>query len=223
MNFNRIIFAVILCASTPAMADLADCLSQIENKGGSPASIDAKGDGYIGPYQFSPRTAADSGLCTNGSSISSTIYLANATRTWASFNANCNYQGSVAKQYNIKSYADFTTGPNAAAIQKAMLQVELQQNLSYIQSAYKQYLNTYVNGMLITTDVLEGMIHNQGPTAVTNWLANGKEGTDGNQTTLTGYGSCISQCMTSGSTAGCDLKSTGASVLVNVCNGQSNQ
>jgi len=194
--FSALIFCLVLIFPVRwAIAQMSqtflDCIKARESGNLGPS---AKNDsGYTGLYQFGVNAAETAGLC--GSPPPPKM---NGQQDWN----QCSFNGPLAQQYGIHNYSDFTTGPNAAAVQNAMMQNLSASNWKTIQNmGLDKYEGQIVNGVLMTKETMLAMAHLLGvggPSSkkgLWNFL-NGTDGKDGNGTSGSSYASCVGQCMT---------------------------
>lgn len=192
------------------------CIQQQEGK----STNTVNNQGYTGLYQFSAYDAAANGLCSNYKSISTAMPAGQATQTWAAFNSTCDFKGSVAKQYGITSYASWTTGPNATAAQNAVMTNYTASNQAYLNTFNQKYPgllnNIMINGSPLTLDTELAMLHLGGPSSLRKLVQTGQNNADSNGSTLTGYASCLANCMANGGSGGNCSTQTGAAAALNI-------
>jgi hypothetical protein len=181
------------------------CLQQNENPANDPKI--ANQYGYSGLYQFGVSTAAAAGLCSN---VSAVPYY-KSVQNWEVFNKTCDFKGSVALQYGVKSYADWTSGAKAREIQNAMLEVHKQKNWNEIvKLGLSKYEGKTIGGVTYTRESLLAVAHLLGVGGLQKTLA-GAVKADANGTTGAGYASCLASCLANGGKKGeCTFKYNGA-------------
>ena len=191
-------------------ANFSKCLQAREGAGGDTAKKNPWG--YTGLYQMGVNYAAGS-LCSNAGSLKNMPEY----QDWDYFNKTCNFQGAIAKKYGITSYADFTTGPKAAEIQNAMLEIGNNNNWNTIKAkGLDIYEGQTVNGVLMTKETMLAMAHLTGVGGLIKTLE-GKTSADANGATTTGYATCLSKCM-AGDNSACSSKTGAESALETLCN-----
>ncbi len=212
-----VVVAAILCASNVVFAALDDnyfaCVQQNENKGGTPATKNSLG--YLGNYQLGVPAAIDAGICSP-TGLSGNDWL------------TCDFNGPLAKSLGLtgtqaERYAQFTTGSNAAAYQKAAAQAYSDATWRYLKNDMKKRgvdleslitSGTSKDGVPLTRETVQAMMHLVGHVAAADYLAFGTPAKDANGMTPQKYAGCLSNCIASssgGTSAGeCSFKYNGA-------------
>lgn len=180
-----------------------DCILNNENRGGTPATKNKFG--YLGNYQVGVPAMADAGICSKPVPMNN---------KWE----NCDFNGPLAKKLGLtgtwaERYAQFTTGPYAADIQRQAAEAYTEANWNYVKNDLKSkglniddYIGKTINGVTMTRESILAMAHLLGHSGAANFLASGKDGKDGFGTSASGYAACLSQCMTGGGDGKCKFK-----------------
>ena len=173
-----------------------------ENKAQDPS---IKNDqGFVGLYQMGVPASTDGGLCNPP---------VPQNNNWK----NCDFAGPLAKKLGLTActrpcpdpspgYLQYTTGPQAAAIQAAVAQRYTDVKWArMIKNAPKilDYINKTYNGLPITKDSILAMSHLLGEGGVYDFLLRNVDGHDANGTSGTGYTNCFLNCLSGIGTGNC--------------------
>jgi hypothetical protein len=146
--------------------------------------------GYIGLFQFGVVSAYEAGLCNKPVPAMRTEQLWNL----------CDFQGPIAKKYNLQNEYDFRFDGKATAAQFEMMHNLTTEYDDYIyQRKYDLLFGKLVNGVTVTPDILRGLLHAKGRAAVDDFL-HGHGLHDNKNQSLYKLGTCLDQCMSTKAT-----------------------
>lgn len=227
MNFRFLILACCIFAVTAISvnaqsfdANFMRCIAHNETRGITDPKVAAaktNDSKYTGIYQMGVNYVGGY-LCSNWADLKGM----DAYQDWS----KCDFKGTLSKnaKFNIKSYADFTTGPNAVAAQNYIMTRNSEATWRTIQRdpVLSKYIDQTVNGIKMTKETMVAMAHLTGPGGLKKTVQGGIEA-DKNGSTTIGYASCVNACL-AGSTAPCDMKTgstsgtgTATEALKSVC------
>lgn len=187
-----VLLAVVMTAGyVHAQGDYLDCIQNNENKKGDP-SIKNK-YGFVGLYQMGVPAMIDSGMCNQRAGKPYP-----QTNNWD----NCDFSGPLAKRLGLPpgkaGYDAFTTGPNAAAYQRAAAQSysDVKWNrMTRNKPKILDYVGKSYQGVMITKESILAISHLLGEGGVYDFLLRNVNGRDANGTSGSGYAICFMQCL----------------------------
>ena len=142
-------------------------------------------EGYIGMYQFDVHSAYKAGLCK------APVPQMRTGQLWRL----CDFEGPIAKKYNINSQFELRTAPNAAAAQTEMMRNLSVQYDDYIYAQkYNRFFGKLIKGIPINSEILRGILHKHGKATLDAFMKD-ESVIDAYQQSVYSTAKCMQNCM----------------------------